>query len=329
MLNKSFSKIVAIPDETIRNIVLEAGICDDIVSIGEPVAWVLQSYKISLADGRILLLQFCHQDFADEAFVESRVNAIEMLQKSGIPQPAVISYSLNDKAHGFRYILSENHTGNQLFQLYPTVNSSERLLMYKAIAEAYSKIHAVKSDWAGIWNGNPNKSKYNIHPAQFYLNAEIKNGSNKQLFDNNMITLETYKHICSAWENNLDFLMSREVSLVHVNSFPWNIRCVNKNELYTICGLSGIEFMWWDSMYDAANLLYPPFMNITDEERKVFIENYNCPINQKAINLYRLLNRILAFTNCFMAPVTDALGDKWISDNTHELNKILAVIEEK
>ncbi len=326
MINKSLSTVVDIPLETIRRIVCEAGIRDDILSIGEPVAWVVQSYKIMLANHRTLLLQFCHQNFSDQAFVESRVSAIEMLRQIGIPQPAVLSYASDDAEYGLRYMLSEDHAGTQLFHRHPNTDSMQRVKMYRAVAEAYGKIHGVKNDWAGIWDGKPDKRKYSIHPSQFYYGAEIQNGSNRQLFDHKMITSGTYERICAAWESNLDFLVDREVSLAHVNSFPWNIRIANDDENYAVLGVSGIEFMWWDPMYDVANLLYPPFMDITQDERNAFLGSYGHPLNERAIGLYRLLNRILALANCFMAPVADEQGDRWVSEHIHELDLILAEI---
>lgn len=99
--------------------------------------------------------------------------------------------------------------GNRLYNEYMEASSSERLRIYIALGEVYRLIHSKQSDWAGIWDGDLNKKKYPIHPYEFYRNAEIYNGSNKYLFNNNIISNELYEKICSLWDENLSYMKQR------------------------------------------------------------------------------------------------------------------------
>jgi len=130
---------VHIPQNTIKQIVTDAGIHDEIISIGEPNAWIMQSYKIELANGKTILLQIGIVDeWTDTSSINNRVNVVMLLQKAGIPQPSIISYAETKEKYGFLYILSETHAGEQLFRLYPSVGAGVRLEMFGAIAKGYS-----------------------------------------------------------------------------------------------------------------------------------------------------------------------------------------------
>ncbi|MNI81407.1 hypothetical protein D3C73_1380160 [compost metagenome] len=83
------------------------------------------------------------------------------------------------------------------------------------------------------------------------------------------------------------------------------------------------DFMWWDAMSDVAHLLYPPFMDITDDEREAFLAEYTCPVDSKAIRLYMLLNRLCAMANCYFAPVPQPAAASWIKEQPVLLQKVL------
>ena len=64
-------------------------------------------------------------------------------------------------------------------------------------------------------------------------------------------------------------------------------------------------------------------MDISDEERAAFKQNYNQPFDEKAVDIYRMFNRVLAFGDCFMAPVANDHRRQWIADTVDELDDLV------
>lgn len=317
-----------ISDNTIQEIVESAGIVEKISEISVSNIWIMELRKILLSNGKTLLLKVgINDEWTDEASIINQVYATKMLQDVGIPQPNILAYSKNKAKYGFRFLLSESHNNTKLINLYRTSNSVERIKIFQSLANAYSKIHSKKNSWSGVWNGSPDKNKYPIHPAQFYSNYELHNGSGYSLYEKGFITRELYENICNVWDSNLSFLIHRDSRLVHISPFPWSIYLAKNKDEYTVAGLAALgDFMWWDSMSDVAHLLYPPFMDITDEERKSFLTCYSEPVNNKAIALYRLLNRICAISDIYKAPFNKNIQDEWIQKEIHQLPDIIEEI---
>ncbi|MGF7059023.1 phosphotransferase [Brassicibacter mesophilus] len=317
--------VMEIKIETINRILLDAGIDSEVVRLSKPNPWVMQSQYIHMSDGRRLLLKVGIVDeWTDTSTVLNQVKATSEIRASGIPQPKILSYSANKNDYGFRFILSESQKGNCLCNEYKQATESERKRIYSALGKAYRLIHSIQNDWAGIWDGDPSKKKYPIHPAEFYRSAEIYNGSNKYLLDNNIISKELYEKICSIWDENLPYMKQRSSSLVHFSPFPWSIYVLNECNNYSVGGLSALgDFMWWDPMIDIAHLLYPPFTKITQEERDAFITKYNMHLEERAINLYILLNRVCAMSGCYLAPVDSKTAKNWIKKEVETIEQVL------
>lgn len=96
------------------------------------------------------------------------------------------------------------------------------------------------------------------------------------------------------------------------------------NDRLVTSGLTALgDFMWWDAMSDVSHLLYPPFMNITEEERNSFKEGYKNSLDEKVIKLYLVLNRLCAMAGCYLAPVNPYKANIWIQNEVKRIEQIL------
>jgi len=317
--------IVEINEETIRRILLNAGIKSAIKHISKPHPWIMQSQRIHLEDGTGLLLKVpINSSWTDDTSILNQVKASSIIASTGIPQPQILSYSTNVDEYGFMFILSEGHKGKYLHEIYNRVTQHDRTQLYCLLGETYSNLHSFKKDWAGIWNGDPNVRKYPIHPSEFYRNAEIYSGSNRYLLDKKIINYNQYKRICTIWDDNLTYLKQRPSSLVHVSPFPWSIKIHHENNRFSISGLTALaDFMWWDAMSDVAHLLYPPFLDITKEEENAFKKGYKYSLDEKSLKLYLILNRLCAMAGCYLAPVKSVKASIWINNEVKRIETIL------
>ena len=320
---------IEIDKKVIEQIVKKAGIKNKIINIAEPITWVMQLYKIYLEDGRYLLLKISVlPEWTDSASINNQVTINRLLASMGIHQPKILDYSTTIEKYGFLYILSEGQTGKKLYEILAEADNVDKEEIYSLIGKTYSIIHEKQNDWAGIWNGTISVKKYPIHPVDFYLNAELRNGGGKYLFENGLINKNTFDSICRIWEDNLEYLKERSNSLIHGSPFPWTIYLSIEGNTFNISGLSAYgDFMWWDNMVDVTHLLNPPFMNIEENMKKAFISNYNHSIDEKAHNLYLLLTRICAITGCYFAPVENSNGKKWIEEETKALDNLVQVLK--
>ncbi|WP_026478353.1 phosphotransferase [Alkaliphilus transvaalensis] len=320
---------IKIKNAMIKQILLDAGVNCQIKQIDEPHSWVMQSQRIHLTDGRSLLLKAgVNPDWTEASTILSQVKATELIKSTGIPQPNIISYSTNQEEYGFLFVLSEYQKGGRLGDAYNLASKDERKQIYKSLGQAYSRIHSIENDWSGVWDGDPSKKKYPVHPAEFYRHAEIYSGSNLYLLENNMITTDLYERICSVWDKNLSYLKQRQSSLVHVSPFPWSIYMDKDEKGFTVKGVSALaDFMWWDVMSDVAHLLYPPFLNISEEERNAFVQEYKLPLDERAIKLYTILNRLCAMSGCYLAPVDSTYAKTWIKEEVKTIKEILDRLE--
>jgi hypothetical protein len=311
--------------EKIKKILIDTGIDCELTRIGEPNAWVMQSQYIYLRDGSRLLFKIGLEDeWTDDSTILNQVQATNLIKSTGLPQPKILTYSANKSEYGFRFILSESHKGNQLYSEYQLGSKDERRKIYKALGEAYNRIHHVQNDWSGVWNGHTSKKKYPIHPVDFFRQAEIYGGSNKYLLENSIIDKELYDRICLVWDENLAYMKERPSSLIHYSPFPWSIYIHKDKGNYSVTGLSSLgDFMWWDPMIDIAHLLYPPFSEITQEEKDAFLQGYNLEVDEQAINLYLLLNRVCAMAGCYLAPVDHLEAKQWIEREIVTIKQVL------
>lgn len=319
---------IEIKKETIQHILNDAGIKSSIVDIGKPHAWVMQSQKIHLEDGCCLLLKIgINPEWTDASSILNQVAVSDMIRSTGIKQPDILAYSADNDDYGFRFILSECQRGERLCDAYKKASKIERERLYGAVGQAYSHIHDISNNWSGVWNGCPDKNKYPIHPSEFYSQAEFHTGSAKYLLENGIIDNNIYGQLCSIWDESISYLKQRPSSLTHVSPFPWSIYVKQNEKGYSVEGFAALgDFMWWDSMADIAHLLYPPFLTITEEERSAFILKYNKPLDEHAINLYMLLNRICAMSGCYLAPVEREYSKAWIKQ---EINSLRAILNER
>jgi len=322
-------QIIELNNDIINQILLDAGIKSKIEYIDKPNSWIMQSQRIHLTDGKCLLLKIgINPEWTDSSTVLNQVEATKLIRSTGIPQPKILSYSTNLDEYSFLFILLENKGGIRLCDAYIQASEDERKQIYSSLGEAYSRIHSIKSDWSGVWNGDTSKKKYPIHPAEFYRHAEIHGGSNKYLLENNIITGDIYNRICSVWDENLPYLKQRSSSLVHISPFPWSIYMDKNDNEFKVSRFTALaDFMWWDSMSDIAHLLYPPFLNITEEERNAFIKEYKLPLDERAINLYTLLNRLCAMSGCYLAPVDSSSARVWNNEEIKTIKEILDKLE--
>jgi hypothetical protein len=53
---------------------------------------------------------------------------------------------------------------------------------------------------------------------------------------------------------------------------------------------------------------------------------YNKPLDEHAINLYMLLNRICAMSGCYLTPVERKYSEVWIKQ---EVNSLKAILNER
>lgn len=311
--------------EKIEKILLDTGIDCGLIRIGEPNAWVMQSQYIYLEDGSRLLFKIGLEDeWTDDSTILNQVHASNLIKHIGLQQPEILAYSANKSEYGFRFVLSESHIGNYLYREYQVGSKDERKKIYKVLGEAYNGIHHVQNDWSGVWNGHTSKKKYPIHPVDFFRQAEIYGGSNKYLMENNIIDKELYDRICLVWDENLAYMKDRPASLIHFSPFPWSIYINKDNDNYSVAGLSSLgDFMWWDPMIDIAHLLYPPFSEITLDEKDAFLQGYRLGIDQRAINLYLLLNRVCAMAGCYLAPVDHLEAKRWIESEISTIQQVL------
>lgn len=318
-----------IEHKVINRILLDAGIKSTVSHIEEPHVWIMQSYRVHLADGRCLLLKIgINPDWTDSSTILNHVRATQLIRSTGIKQPKILSFSEHEDEYGFMYILSETQRGTRFCDAYKGASNYERKQLYKSVGQAYSQIHSIKNEWAGVWDGNPSKKKYPIHPCDFYRDAEIYGGSAKYLHENGIINTDLFRRICLAWDENILYLKQRPSSLIHVSPFPWSIYVIKKEDGYSVRGFSAIgDFMWWDPMSDVAHLIYPPFLNITNEEQNSFINEYNIPLDKRAINLYTILNRVCAMSGCYLAPVESNYAKTWIQEEIKLLNMTLNKLE--
>ena len=317
---------IELNDDIINQILLDAGINSNVKHIDKPHSWIMQSQRIHLTDGRSLLLKVgVNPDWTDTSTILNQVEATELIRLTGIPQPKILSYSANLDEYGFLFILLENKGGVRVCDAYSLASEDERKQIFSSLGQAYSRIHSIKNDWSGVWDGDTSKKKYPIHPAEFYRHAEIHSGSNKYLLEKNIITTDIYNRICSVWNENLEYLKQRPSSLVHISPFPWSIYLDKNNVVSKLTALA--DFMWWDPMSDIAHLLYPPFLNITEAERNAFVREYKLPLDEKSINLYKLLNRLCAMSGCYLAPVDSTFSKTWINEEVKTIIKILDKLE--
>ncbi|SCZ03910.1 phosphotransferase [Alkaliphilus peptidifermentans] len=289
----------------------------------------MQSQRIHLTDGRSLLLKAgVNPDWTEASTILNQIKATELIKSTGIPQPSIISYSTNLEEYGFLFVLSEYQRGVRMGDAYNLASKGERKQIYSSLGQTYSRIHSIKNDWAGVWDGDPSKKKYPVHPAEFYRDAEIYGGSNRYLLENSMITTDIYERICSVWDENLRYLKQRQSSLVHISPFPWSIYMGKREKGFTVDRVSALaDFMWWDAMSDVAHLLYPPFLNINDEERNAFLKEYKSPLDERAIKLYTLLNRLCAMSGCYLAPLDRIYAKTWIKEEVKTIKEVLDRLE--
>jgi len=312
-INEKRPKPIEIDTNIINQIIFDSGIKKDIKSISEPTTWVMQLYKIQLSDGRILILKIgIIQDWSDASSIKNQIKVSHILQSVGIDQPQIINFSENTEKYGFRFILSESQKGKKLYEILNTSSEKEKEIIYYEIGNMYSKIHELKNDWAGIWDGDPGIRKYPIHPAEFYLNAEVKNGSGKYLLENGIISKELYENINKAWETNISFLKDRPNSLIHNSPFPWSIYINKERQTYSISGLSALgDFMWWDKMIDVTHIINPPFLSLTDDTICAFRNGYKHQIDDKTMSLYSILTKICNMAGCYFAPINIKDAEQW------------------
>lgn len=310
--------------ETIKAILESVGIDDDIIALGVTNQWIMESRRIYLSNGRVLLLRIgINDEWTDDANIHNQICASRMLRDIGIPQPDILAFAENKDDYGFRFLLSDVHRGLKLLNLYRSADPDNRIRLFESLARTYSCIYSRKNSWSGVWNGSPEQSKYPIHPARFYSMAEINGGSGLALYSKGAISKSLFDALCNAWDSNLAFLEQREASFVHMSPFPWSIYLSQTDNNFNVTGLTALgDFMWWDAMSDVAHLLYPPFMDITDTEREAFLKYYSEPLDFKAISLYRLLNRICAVSGVYMAPVYEGMQAEWRSNEIPKLSSL-------
>jgi hypothetical protein len=88
-----------------------------------------------------------------------------------------------------------------------------------------------------------------------------------------------------------------------------------------VSGFSALgDFMWWDSMSDVAHLLFPPFMDISKDKQHAFITEYAFPLDEYALKLYMLLNRVCAMSGCYFAPIESVPAKAWIHKEVNTLH---------
>ena len=315
-------------EQTISDIIKSSGIKADVVQISPPFRWIMELRKVTLSDGKTLLFKIGFNDkWTDEAVILNHVALVKMLRYAGIPQPQVLSYEADKSIYGFRFLLFEGYEGKKLGEIYKKSDMASRVKLFESLGHAYNLIHNKMNPWSGLWDGSPDKKKYSIHPARFYSDAEFHNGSGKNLYESGKISESLFQEICSIWDSNLQYLENRPASLVHVSPFPWSIYLTQKQDAYFVTGFSALaDFMWWDAMSDVAHILYPPFMDITDEERNGFLRQYQREVDYKAISLYKLLNRICALSEVYMAPLSQSIQNEWINRQLSQLHNIASEI---
>lgn len=314
--------------DTVKKIMKSANIPDEVITVSEPNQWIMQSQKVSLSSGRVLLLKVgINDEWTDEAAILNQVCTTSLLKDCNVPQPEILAYSCEKSEFGFRFLLSEAHTGTKLLDLYESADSYDRLRLFEALAHTYSKIHSKKNTWNGVWAGSPAKSKYPIHPARFYSMAEINGGSGLALYEKGMIGKALFDALCDAWDSHLPYLEQREASLVHISPFPWCIYLLKNEGTYKVTGFTALgDFMWWDAMSDLAHLLYPPFMDISDAERDAFLHCYTGSVDLRAISLYRLLNRVCAISGVYRT-ITSKKQHIWINKEIARLPTLIEKIK--
>ena len=66
-------------------------------------------------------------------------------------------------------------------------------------------------------------------------------------------------------------------------------------------------------------------MDITDGERKSFLACYSESVDHKAISLYKLLNRICAISEVYMAPLSKYEQTEWNQKEILQLQYIIDI----
>ena len=151
------SPLATVTPETIRRIVLDAGIDSPIGRIGEPTNWNMHVQYVWLDDGRRLLLKISTTDWVDAGAILNYTKSIELVRSLGIPQPRTLHYSESGDGYGFRFVLSEGQDGMRFCDAYQQASRHDRPRLLAALGRAYSRLHGIKNSWAGLWDGDPSR----------------------------------------------------------------------------------------------------------------------------------------------------------------------------
>lgn len=287
--------------------------------------WVRHNYRVHFSDRRAVVYKFnINTEWVDGSVHEYRVS--EILQKNGLPVPAVLVIDDSMQEIGHSYVAVEQGEGDRLDRLMHLKPDEEIKSVYQAIGRFYRQLHSIKGPKSGVWLDNPNET-YEISPTDYLFENEIIGGSGEALVQKGTLKKLVHQRIIDIWRANLDYLKQHQPVMVHGSPFPWTIYLMKTGTSWQVSNITALgDTFWWDPAYDLTFLLDPPFTFMFDAWRIGFLQGYGVKPEVRRLMLYRLLQTLCALNNVYMQPKTDQ-SETWKQAALNALPGLLKSLE--
>jgi len=252
---------------------------------------------------------------------------IDLLLQNNIPAPKILAFHHpENKKEG--YMILEKLPGTRLDSIWESLSKQEKIQVTKEMGDLLSKIHSIKfSEFGQIKEGgeidNDKAFQFRRLGKKIPFNKYIRERLKLSFID--FARLISYKNLSSDFVSKImkyiidnldDIEYSGSPVLTHGDYIPGHIFVEKNKGKYKIVGLIDFEFSESAAPeYDFIKLHRAGFFN--DSELKQSLENGYGRINEKSVEIHRLL-RDIGF-----AWVMLEAGDKELSEKT------LKAIEEK
>ncbi len=274
-----------------------------IVSVIDRGAWIRHIFEVRLDGDEIVFVKFqTHSEWFDTTLNDKILS--EMLRARGISASEVIAADKSKTLAPNSYVIEKKGSGARLDKLLDTANRPDRDGIFRAIGSYYCAMHQIPGPRAGVFIDDPNQP-LELHPVDFYLQNELKQGSGLALVEAGRLPKATWERVVQLWEENLSFLKSSPARLVHGSPFGWTINLEKSGDAWRVTRISAMgDLLWWDPDYNNSLLRYPPFHEENAEDWAAFIEGYGSAPDERRMRLYALLTHIMAANGVFSEPQT-------------------------
>ncbi len=249
-----------------------------------------------LRNGAKYCLKLANPQDEWEADFTSELATYKLLSHTDVPVPRVIKVDLTHQHLETNYLILSHLDGVKLCTLWLQSDEATQRALSRELGRVYRQIHHITGTQSGLFQSadDPYAVRFPVHPTDFMLERELKNGAGLRAVREQVISEQTYHQILTLWETHGDYLKAHMPTLIHYSAFCWTIG-FSYTHAWRVTKLTGCSDMfWWDPAVNLSLFKYSHFMKTHASHWQAFQEGYGDHIEPKRIALYGLFTKILA-----------------------------------